>query len=187
MKKWLGLVAVMTCMGGTCCAAQVPLTMFGVVLQGATRGTLRQTLKSHGLRPIREDARYWFDTYDAHAVLKGASELDVGYVEASGRFAKAEYRFPSFMDTELVQRVVAMVSAKYGPPASRSGDPALGPVRDRWHFAHGMTIVVWRGWPDATTFLDLENPVAVRTMDAEIRAERARQTRRQAIRQGGAF
>lgn len=187
MKRWAAVSVAMAWMGGACFAAPPPLTMFGVVLQGATRPHLRRVLKLHGLRPTREDDRCWFDMYDARAVLKGASALEVGYVEATGRFAKAEYRFPSFMDVGQVQRVVAMVRAKYGPPASRSGTAGLGPVRVRWRFAHGMTLVVWRGWPETTTFLELENPVAVRAMDAEIRAEEVRRTRQQAVRQGAAF
>ncbi len=91
-----------------------PLELFGVTLKGAARDQLRQVFKQNGLRATREENGYWVDTYDAHGVLEGASDFQAGYIVASGKFAFAQYTFASFMDTQLVAKVIKMVATKYG-------------------------------------------------------------------------
>ncbi|MEY2116974.1 hypothetical protein [Rhodanobacter sp. FW106-PBR-R2A-1-13] len=172
---------------GMAAGAHAPLQLFGTPLAGATRPSLRQVLKAHGMVATREDDRYWADTYDPGSTLEGADAFNVGYVEATGRFANATYRFPAFMDTGLVARVVTMVQAKYGPPSSRTGRVELGPVRARWDFPDGMRIEVSRDWPDTTTYLRFEDREATRVENAEMAAEEQRAARQQAVRQDSAY
>lgn len=134
-----------------------PLELFGVVLKGAGRDTLRQAFKQNGLSATREANNYWVDTYNANGVLDGATAFQAGYVPATGKFAYDQYTFEAFMDTALVGKVITMVSSKYGRPTSQSGNCGLGQVTARWNMGQGRQIEVSRGWPDITTeltFLD---------------------------------
>jgi hypothetical protein len=169
--------------------AQAPksLDLFGVALKGASREALRDVFKRNGLQALREDNRYWVDTYNAKGVLEGASELASGYVSATDKFAYAEYTFPTFMDEELVAKVIQMVATKYGKPSSQSGSIRLGPVSAKWQLAQGMQVEVYRGWPDTTTHLKLLDPAAYRLMQAEIDKERNAQATQKARAQSNAF
>jgi len=169
--------------------AQAPKTLelFGVSLKGANREALRDVFKRNGLQAVREDSRYWVDTYNAKDVLEGASEFASGYVSATEKFAYAQYTFPTFMDEELVARVIQMVSTKYGKPSSQSGSIRLGPVTAKWQLAQGMQVEVYRGWPDTTTHLKFLDPVAYRLMQGEIDKERNAQTTQKARTQSSAF
>jgi len=166
---------------------QKPLELFGVALKGATRDQLRQAFKQNGLRATREDKNYWVDTYDAQGVLEGASKFRVGYVAASDKFAFAEYTFSTFMDTQLVGKVINMVTTKYGRPSSQNGDYRLGPVTAKWNMSQGMQIEVSRGWPDTTTFLRFTDSFAYAQMRAEIDSEENAQATQKAKNQSKAF
>ncbi|HET8871168.1 MAG TPA: hypothetical protein VFM48_12010 [Aquabacterium sp.] len=168
-------------------AAPKPLELFGVSLKGATRSQLRQAFKQNGLRATREENRYWVDTYDAQGVLDGASDFAAGYVSASDKFAYAQYTFSTFMDTELVTKVINMVATKYGRPSSQSGSYGLGPVTARWNMSQGMQIEVSRGWPDTTTYLRFIDSAAYSQMRAEIDAEEKAQSTQKAKSQSNAF
>ncbi len=182
------VAAVAACSAFSAMAAeQKPLELFGVALKGASREQLRQAFKQNGLRAIREDSAYWVDGYDAQAVLDGASKFEAGYVDASGKFAYAQYTFPGVMDTQLVGKVINMVATKYGRPRSRSGDYNLGPVTARWDLGQGMQIEVYRGWPDTTTLLRFLDATAYAQMRAEIDAATRAQERQQAKAQSKAF
>lgn len=167
--------------------AAAHLELFGVPLKGATRDQLREALKRNGMRATREDDRYWLDFYDATDVLEGASEFYAGYVSATGRFAFAQYEFPAFMDTRMVERVVNMVSTKYGAPSSVKGRYGLGEVQAWWNLEGGMEIEVSRGWPDTTTYLTFIDTAADAEMRSEIDAEKAAQERIKAEAQSHAF
>jgi hypothetical protein len=167
--------------------APTHLELFGVPLKGATRNQLREALKRHGMRATREDDRYWLDFYDATDVLEGASEFCAGYVSATGRFDFAQYEFPAFMDTRMVERVVKMVSTKYGAPPSIKGRYGLGEVLASWNLEGGMEIEVSRGWPDTTTYLTFIDTAADAEMRSEIDAEKAAQERKKAEGQSHAF
>ena len=168
-------------------ADQKQLELFGVALKGATRDQLRQSFKQNGLRVTREDNKYWVDTYNADGVLDGASEFQAGYVSASGKFAYAQYTFSGFMDTQLVGKVINMVSTKYGRPSSQQGNYELGGVTAKWNMGQDMQIVVSRGWPDTTTYLQFIDSPSNRQMNAEIDAEKKAQATQQAKSQSKAF
>lgn len=164
-----------------------PLELFGITLKGATRDQLRQTFKQNGLRATREENNYWVDTYDPQGVLDGASAFEAGYVGATGKFAYARYTFSGFMNTQLVGKVINMVTTKYGRPSSQNGSYGLGEVTARWNMGQGMQIEVSRGWPDTTTYLSFTDSVAYNQMRAEIDAERKAQTAQQVKSQSKAF
>jgi hypothetical protein len=161
--------------------------LFGVPLKGQTRTQLRQVFKAHGMTPTREDKSYWYDDYDPHSLLKGASKFSVGYVHATQRFALAEYTFPGSEDTELVARIIAVVQAKYGPPSTMNGNVALGPVLAIWHFPNDVGISVSRDWPDTTTYLDYIDRPALLAMDAEIDANKRRRAEQDVNSQNSAY
>lgn len=164
-----------------------PLELFGVVLKGATRDQLRQTFKQNGLRATREENNYWADTYDAQGVLDGASDFQAGYVAATGKFAYARYTFSGFMNTQLVGKVINMVTTKYGRPSSQNGSYGLGEVTAKWNMGQGMQIEVSRGWPDTTTYLSFTDSAAYNQMRAEIDAEKKAQATQQVKAQSKAF
>lgn len=185
---FIALVAALSIVASPAFAAgKAKLELFGVPLKSATRAELRHAFKQNGLRAIRENDSYWVDTYDARGVLDGASDFHAGYVSATGEFAYAQYTFRSFMDIRQVGNVVNMVSTKYGRPTSQQGRYDLGEVTAKWNVGGGMQIVVFRGWPDTTTFLKFEDSTASRRMSAEIEAERAAQTALKARSQSKAF
>ena len=168
-------------------ADQKQLELFGVTLKNATRDQLRQAFKQNGLKVTREDNNYWVDAYNAEGVLDGASKFQAGYVSASGKFAFAQYTFSGFMDTQLVGKVINMVSTKYGRPASQQGNYGLGEVSAKWNMGQDMQVVVSRGWPDTTTFLEFVDLSARRQMNAEIDAEKNAQVTQKAKSQSKAF
>lgn len=168
-------------------AEKQPLEIFGVALKGATRDQMRQAVKKNGLVPVREHNSAWVDLYKAEGVLEGATEFQAGYVMATGKFAYAEYKFPAFVDTKQVGKVVDMVTAKYGKPAAQQGDYSVGEVTAKWNVGHGMQVVVYRGWPDTTTYLRYVDPSARLSMNAEIEAENRAATAETAKAQNKAF
>ena len=48
---------------------------YGVRWSTAKRDPLRQALHAHGVRPVREDSRYWVDIYEGQALIPGAGQL----------------------------------------------------------------------------------------------------------------
>ncbi len=167
--------------------AQATLELFGQPLKNATRPQLRDAIKKAGVQPKRENDHYWVDQYNPSGVLEGASDLSVGYVIATKRFAFAEYTFSAFIDTGLVGKVIKMVSNKYGPPSSEQGDMDLGPVNARWNLPQGMRIDVKRGWPDTTTYLDYKDTSTYQQMSAEIDAQKSAVEKQQQQSQNRAF
>ena len=159
---------------------------FGVKLKNATRVQLRGALKNSPLQVEREEDNYWVDLYHSGAALEGSSQLAVGYTN-QGQFAYAEYTFQSFMDTQQVQRIVDMVAAKYGKPTRFSGNVGLGEVEAVWQRGKDVSIKVYRGWPQTTTYLRFSDSAAENQMTAEIKAEKAAQTRQKAASQSQAF
>jgi hypothetical protein len=161
--------------------------LFGITLKNADREQLRQAFKQNGMKAVREDKLYWVDTYNAEGVLEGASEFSAGYVSATGKFAFAEYKFAGFMDTQLVGKVISMVSVKYGRPSAQSGDYGLGPVTATWNIGQDMKIEVSRSWPDTTALLKFIDSAANKQMRVEIDAEMKTQERQKAKSQNKAF
>jgi hypothetical protein len=163
------------------------LELFGVKLKGATRDQLRQAFKSGGLQPTRVDSKYWIDKYDPASVLEGASEFAAGYVGKTNTFAYAEYTFNGFMDPGLVTKVAKMVTSKYGPPSAHEGMDNLGNVTYRWNLPQGMVIMVTRGWPDTTTYLDFKDVAAFVALKAEVQAQNDQDDQAKAKSQSTAF
>lgn len=147
------------------------IEMYGVRLSTATRDTMRQALHTHGVKPVREDARYWVDVYDAKKLLRGASQFYLGYTAATHKLAFAEYAFVSFMNSSHTQRIMDMVTAKYGPPTETVGQLSMGAFTARWRMAEGMHIQVVREWPETSTYLKFINPVVDLEMKAELDRE----------------
>lgn len=174
------------------CAAMVSVSaiaqpqLFNVELKGATRENLRSVLSDTAVQAIREDNGYWVDKYNPNGVLQGASELDFGYT-ANGKFAFAEYKFPVFMDSGKILEVANLVASKYGQPGQRSGNTNLGDASFTWNFKNGMSILVYRGWPDTTTYLQFKDKSNYSKMNSEIDAEKKRQFQQKAQQQQSAF
>lgn len=186
--KWASFLLAGVLSNTLICQAQAAgVELFGAKLANADRPQLRAVLKQNNLGINREDNRYWYDLYDPSAQLQGASELQVGYVQQSGRFAVARYRFESFMDTEQVKQIISMVSQKYGKPARLRGNWQLGEVVATWNMVDNMEIEVSRGWPETTTYLQYRHRPSHAAMMAEIKANDAAEERSKANRQGNAF
>ncbi len=147
------------------------IEMFGVRLSTASRDLMRQALKTHGLKPIREDARYWVDVYDAKGLIPGASQFYIGYTAANQKLAFAEYAFPSFMDSRHMLQILTKVTAKYGQPHETVGDLSMGAYTARWRMTEGLLIEVVREWPETSTYLKFTNPAVDRDMKAELEQE----------------
>lgn len=176
-----------TLTGAPAWAAAPSLELFNTPLKDAKRDQLRQVFKQGGMSAIREDHRYWVDTYNSNGVLDGASKFEAGYLSKTGQFAYARYTFPGFMKTDLVKNVIDLVKSKYGKPSTLQGRYALGPVTATWNVAQNMKIEVSRGWPDTTTYLAFVDSAAKRAMQAEIDAERQKQEQQKARAQSQAF
>lgn len=183
----LTVVASLFAMGALPARAATSLALFGTPLKGAARSDLRQVLIKAGLSAQRVDDHYFCDEYGVNGQLKGASRLTVCYTENDDRFASAEYTFPAFMDTQLVQRVIDTVASKYGRPGSVDGSIGLGNVTARWSMPQGMEIKVWRGWPETTTYLDLVDRSADQKMKAQMRADKDAALQKQAHKDANAF
>ena len=163
------------------------LALFGVPLKGATRQELRLALVKAGLAPTRVSDHYFCDTYDVNGKLHGATTLDVCYREDNNHFADATYKFPAFMDTELVRKVVSTVESKYGRPSAFNGSYGLGPVNADWAQPQAMLINVSRGWPDTTVYLTLEDRANDAAMHAQMQRDQAQRVRQQAAHDANAF
>jgi hypothetical protein len=147
------------------------IEMYGVRLSSATRDSMREALRMYGVKPTREDARYWVDVYDARGLIRGASQFYLGYAAATQKLAFAEYAFKSFMDSGHTQQIVNRVTAKYGPPSETVGQLAVGAYTARWRLAEGMQIQVVREWPETSTYLKFINPEVDLEMKAELEQE----------------
>lgn len=167
--------------------AQQPAELFGIKLADTNRAQLREALKKNNVPGTRVDDGYWVDQYDASGTLKEAKELSVGYVSKTGRFAFAEYKFESFMDTDQVRRVIDLVSTKYGKPSSLRGSYGLGNVTAQWNLPGSVNVEVRRGWPSTTTYLTYSHPANHAAMRQEIQAQEKRQQQQEAQNQSKAF
>lgn len=161
-------------------------TLFNTELKSATREDLRTVLQSTSVIVVREDDGYWVDQYNPNGLLTGASELNFGY-SSNGVFAYAEYKFPAFVDKGKIIEVANLVSSKYGQPSQRTGNTNLGDASLTWNFKNGMAIVVYRGWPDTTTYLQIKDKTNYEKMNAEIKSEQQRQYQQKSRQQHAAF
>ena len=160
--------------------------LFNSELKGVSRDKMRTALKGTAVKSIREDSNYWVDTYNSNGVLEGATDLNFGYT-SNGQFAYAEYKFPAFVNTAKIIEVANLVASKYGQPSQRSGNTSLGEASFTWNFKNGMAIIVYRGWPDTTTFLQIKDKANFSKMNAEINAQEKKQFQQKAKQQQAAF
>lgn len=167
-------------------AVAAPLELFGVPLANATRNTLQPALQKAGLTPVQVGSQWWYDIYRVNGQMPGAHKLLVGYT-TNNKFAYAQYVFPSFMNTQLVNKVIHMVEDKYGAPTQESGSSGLGDVTATWNEGNGMRIRVIRGWPSTTTYLDLENVANKARMEAQMHAQKMQHEAHEAQAHSNAF
>lgn len=185
MRKFIFFIWVLISIFTSNLVAAAP-QLFNTELKGVSRDAMRNVLANTDVKTIREDNNYWVDKYNPNGVLQGASELNFAYTSA-GKFAYAEYTFPAFVDTGKIIDVANLVASKYGKPSQRSGNTNLGDASFTWNFKNGMSIVVYRGWPDTTTYLRIKDGANLIKMNNEINAEKQRQLKQKAIQQQAAF
>lgn len=185
MRQFFG-PSIIVCSAVLSVSAIAAPQLFNVELKGATRDQMRAALENTNILPLREDNNYWVDKYDPNGALQGASELNIGYTSA-GKLAYAEYKFPVFMDSGKIMDVGNLIASKYGQPSQRSGNTRLGDASFTWNFKNGMKIIVYRGWPDTTTYLQFKEPTHFNKMNAEIKAQEQREFQQKAKQQHAAF
>ncbi len=142
---------------------------FGAPVAGATRASVNAALNRAGFHIPKKGPEEWYDTYRINgqlANLQGASRLTVNFTRG-GRFAIAQYTFPSFQNIRQVKNIITMVAYKYGRPTSMSGNLKQGAVVARWLEPGNTEVKVWRGTSSTTTYMDLENVGALKSMRAE--------------------
>lgn len=168
------------------CAQTARTKVFDVLVKCARRAQLREAIKQTDGVPTREQDNYWCDLYNSSELLTGSSTLSVCYAR-DVEFALAMYKFPVFMDAGKVVEVRRMVQSKYGAATRSSGRADLGPVVYMWRQPDGMVIVVSRGWPDTTVYLEFREPSKFSAMQAEIKAQDDKEKARKFKAQGKAF
>lgn len=131
------------------------------------REEVRRVLAGRGIRPIREDDRYWVDKYDSAEILSGSSELAIGYTARDSRLAIARYRFPPFFDGRAAARIADMVTREHGPPNETPGPGPAGRFEYRW-FPGDVAIRFHRDAVDAPAYLTFEGPEIRRQLDEEM-------------------
>jgi len=141
--------------------------MFGLKLTDATRESFRKTMGKTKGKAIREDNAYYYDKYDAKALLEGSDELSLGFVNASGMFVEAEYSFPATLNPKGIEGVKNMVSSKYGEPKVVKLDEKAGGISYQWNV--GVIEVNLRSeWPSGHVFLSLTHPTQKMLLDREL-------------------
>ena len=187
LVAWIGWLPLASAQSKPSATTRQQVELFGIPLKNASRSQLREALSQAGIRPTRVEDGYWVDIYDPKGILDEATELTVGYVGATNRFASATYTFQSFMDIDQVRRVLKLVSTKYGAPSHQSGSYGLGQVQATWNLGDGIQLEVARGWPDTTTTLTYRDPKAYKQMQEEIDAQKEEKTKGRAKAQHKAF
>jgi hypothetical protein len=172
-------------------AAHLPLVLFGVEIKGALRETLRAAILKAGAVPKKLNSNpsagnyYPFDDYYPRQLLKGANLLTLGYT-THDRFAFADYTFASHLDVAQAQRIIDLVSSKYGKPDTISGNINLGPVSAEWNMGD-MFIAVERSWPDTTTHLIYYDQKAFRELKEQFQAAKQQQQQAEYKAQSNSF
>ena len=168
------------------CNQHATTKIFGQKLECALRTKFRQAIKQGGAYPTQEDDGYKNDDYNSEDVMRGSDLLRVFYLD-NGQFARAFYEFPSNMDTMQVRKIKNKVAAKYGRPNQVSGNINLGPVSYTWYLKDGIKLIVDRGWPNTTTYINYFYPTNWRKYNAEVRAYQKEKTKQQALKESNAF
>lgn len=167
------------------CPSSAETKLFGIRLQCAKRSDMMAAIKKEGAKVIREDTGYYADTYNSSDILEGSTNLNVFYIDS--KFVSAEYKFPGRNDKKLVTRVKDMVSSKYGHPDKSNGRENLGTVEHEWTTPDGITLKVYRGWPNTTTYLEYIYPKTKELMTAAKNRQKKRKEQAKYTKQAGAF
>lgn len=188
-----------------------PVTLFGVSLATGTCQQLRNAIAGHGGKLIREpgfnDISVFLDfttllygtgmpenkhpiyrgwIYDSSKLLKDSDELEVGCLE-NGAIVGASYRFPGYLNLRQVVSVMELVSQKYGPSQGRQGNPD-DPDVVRYEWRQGeIGIIVFRGWPQTTTYLHYNVGPNLRAWREEKKRRNAARDAKRAQEQHDAF
>jgi len=172
------LLAKASCQGST--------KLFDVDIMCANRDDMMAATKKAGASAKQEDKNKWGDYYYSSNVLKGSSELYVGYT-VDDYFAYAQYTFPSRMDSQQVVKIKNMVASKYGEPTYRNGNVGLGNVTYKWTLDDGIVLKVSRGWPNTTTYLRYTYSKNYKAMQDEMKRQRLAREKKEAQAQSNAF
>lgn len=135
------------------CIESSKTNLFGELLNCTDRESLRLSLKTKGIKILKENDHLKGDWYDPSRLEKGAAELYIEY-SGLGLFMFARYKYPSDNDPLLVQRVKQKIQKQYGKPTETKGFVRQGKVAYIWNLSDGLTIKAYRYWPDTTTFVE---------------------------------
>lgn len=148
--------------------------LFGVNLQDASRGQLRNALKNSGIRLLSEagvDALY--DVYKSDQLLHNSTRLYLGFVNKDKQFAFAEYEFKGLRHQELLQKLIT----KYGK-AQKTGGKYFNDGSWKWKI-DSITISLETDWQAYKTRLTYKNPVAMQQLKQEQRLLQAKTNQQQ--------
>lgn len=95
------------------CLEQAETKLFEVAIACSDRDELRAAVLKAGAKPVRVDDQYWYDNYASGDLLRGSTELSLGY-NGDRLFAEAIYKL--IPDDETASRITQMVTSKYGQP-----------------------------------------------------------------------
>ena len=180
------LKGVLAIMEMASCQEGASTKLFGVFIKCANRDAMMAAIKKAGAGVKSEDKNKWGDYYYTSKVLKGSSQLYMGYT-VNDWFAYAQYTFPSRMDNQQVLKIKNMVASKYGEPDTASGNIGLGKVVYQWQLKDGIKLKVSRGWPDTTTYMRYTYPKNYKAMQDEIERQRIAREKKEAQAQSNAF
>ena len=180
LKDVLAIMEMASCQEGA------STKLFGVFIKCANRDVMMAAIKKAGAGVKSEDKNKWGDYYYTSKVLKGSSQLYMGYT-VNDWFAYAQYTFPSRMDNQQVLKIKNMVASKYGEPDTASGNIGLGKVVYQWQLKDGIKLKVSRGWPDTTTYMRYTYPKNYKAMQDEIERQRIAREKKEAQAQSNAF
>ena len=167
------------------CEKKSKIQLFEEYLLCTSRYEMRTAIKKAGATPTREETNNFADLYDSRKVLAESKTLTIYYL--NDEVAKAEYVFPSNLDSNQVVRIKNMVASKYGDPSSSSGNISLGDASFTWQFQDGVEILVSRGWPNTTTYMSLIVPSVNKKMLARIDEIKAEKKKKEYAAQSNAF
>lgn len=168
------------------CESNASTSLFSLKLNCAVRSQFRNAIKATSAVVKREKDNYWGDVYKTSKVLKGSDELYIEYTN-NNKFAFAQYKFPSHMNTNTVVNVKDFVSQKYGNYHKSSGTPSVGEVEYNWTLNDGIELRVFRGWPDTTTYLTFKHKANKKSVDEAISEAKRKKEAEQYKSQTNAF
>jgi len=96
------------------CLAHAETKLFDVAIACANRDELRSAVTRAGGKPVRVDDEFRYDRYASDSLLRGSSELALGY--SNTLFLRAVYKLTP--NDEVAQRIVGALTSKYGKPKS---------------------------------------------------------------------